>query len=133
MPIDQQRNHELFIKALQHEPIHCGQTGCPGPVETADLSQTRDRVKTFEARCQRCGWHRRIDGHEQLSPAWDDASVLMMADEHLMHQQPFCPFDQTPVVFISMPNPRRKAKYRAACFYCGRQTEMDWPPPEAKR
>jgi hypothetical protein len=133
MPTEQQRAHQLFVKALQHESIQCGQDGCAGPVETLDLSQTRDRVKTFEAHCERCGWRARIGGTEQLSPAWDEASLLMMADEHLMHQQPVCPFDETPVVFISMPNPRRKAKYRVACFYCGRQTEMDWPPPEAKR
>ena len=30
------------------------------------------------------------------------------------------------MVFISMPNPRRKAKYRGL-FLCGRQTDMDWP------
>ncbi len=133
MPTEQQRMHQLFIKALQHEPIGCGTAGCPGPVEIVDQSQTRDRVKTFDAYCQRCGWRNRISGREQLTPPWDDASLLMMADEHLMHQQPVCPFDDTPVVFISMPNPRRKAKYRVACYYCGRQTEMDWPPAEAKR
>jgi uncharacterized Zn-finger protein len=133
MPTEQQRVHQLFIKALQHEPIQCGKAGCAGPVETLDLSQTRDRVKTFDAHCERCGWQMRIGGKEQVTPPWDDASLLMMADEHLMHQQPVCPFDDTPVVFISMPNPRRKAKYRVACFYCGRQIEMDWPPAEAKR
>ena len=80
-----------------------------------------------------CGWQTTVTGSEQLTPPWDNASLELMADEHLMHQQPVCPFDDTPVVFISMPNPRRKAKYRLACFYCGRQTEMEWPPPESKR
>jgi hypothetical protein len=74
-----------------------------------------------------------LNGKQQLAPQWDDASLLMMADEHLMHQQPLCPFDETPVVFTSLPNPRRRARYRISCFYCGRQAEMDWPPPEAKR
>jgi hypothetical protein len=31
-----------------------------------------------------------------------------------------------------LPNPRRKARYRISCFFCGRQTELDWPPPDAK-
>ncbi|GMV50733.1 hypothetical protein FBQ96_12800 [Nitrospirales bacterium NOB] len=133
MPMDRQESHRLFVRALQHEPIRCGQQGCPGPVETVDQSQTRDRVKTFVMHCERCGWQDRVSGVEQATPPWDNASLELMADEHLMHQQPVCPYDDTPVVFISMPNPRRKAKYRVACFYCGRQTEMDWPPPESKR
>jgi hypothetical protein len=57
----------------------------------------------------------------------------MMAEVHLLHDQPTCPFDDTPITFISMPNPRRKARYRLLCYYCGRHTEMNWPPPEAKR
>ena len=44
----------------------------------------------------------------------------------------FCPNDGTPVVFTSLPNPRRKGRYRLSCYYCGRQAEMDWPPPEAR-
>ena len=55
-----------------------------------------------------------------------------MADEHLMHQQPICPYDRTPVVFTSLQNPRRKARYRLSCFYCGRQAEIDWPPPRGR-
>ncbi len=133
MSSEQAQAHRLFIRALQHEAISCERAGCPGPVEVIDQSQTRDRVKTFDMHCERCGWHTSVTGHEQLSPVWDNASLELMADEHLMHQQPLCPYDDTPVVFISMPNPRRKAKYRVACFYCGRQTEMDWPPPESKR
>ncbi|MCC6966514.1 MAG: hypothetical protein IT391_09540 [Nitrospira sp.] len=130
---EQEQAHRVFILALQHEAINCGRAGCPGPVEALDQSQTRDRVKTFELTCERCGWHASVTGREQLTPLWDNASLELMADEHLMHQQPVCPYDDTPVVFISMPNPRRKAKYRVACFYCGRHTEMDWPPPESKR
>ena len=41
--------------------------------------------------------------------------------------------EKSDVVFTSLPNPRRRARYRISCFYCGRQAEMDWPPPEAKR
>ena len=66
-------------------------------------------------------------------PPWDDASITMMAEVHLLHDQPTCPFDDTPITFTSMPNPRRKARYRLSCFYCGRHAEMNWPPPEAKR
>ncbi|MET0514441.1 MAG: hypothetical protein ABW047_03805 [Nitrospiraceae bacterium] len=133
IPSDQKSSHQQFVSALQHDPLVCERNGCPGPVDVTDLSQMRDRIKTFEVRCQHCGWHRRLTGQEHLTPAWDEASLLMMADEHLMHQQPVCPFDDTPVVFTSLPNPRRRARYRLSCFYCGRQTEMDWPPPEAKR
>ena len=133
IPSDQQQTHRLFVKALQHGPISCETASCPGPVETVDQSQTRDRVKSYDIRCECCGWHTRVTGREQVAPPWENASLELMADEHLMHQQPVCPFDDTPVVFISMPNPRRKAKYRLACFYCGRQTEMEWPPPESKR
>ena len=133
MASEQALLHQQFVHALQHEPIHCAKAGCAGPVEVHDLSQVRDRVKVFEARCQQCGWQARLTGQEQLSPPWDDAAILVMADEHLMHQQPSCPFDGTPVVFTSMPNPRRRAKYRLSCFYCGRKIEMDWPPAEARR
>lgn len=129
----QQGTHQEFVHALQHEPTACYRAGCPGPVEVSDLSQVHDRVKTFGLRCQRCGWEGRVTGREELAPPWDEASLLIMADEHLMHQQPSCPFDGTPVVFTSLPNPRRRARYRLSCFYCGRQAEMDWPPPEARR
>lgn len=125
--------HARFVKALQHEPIPCGTAGCPGPVDINDLSRLHDRVKTFNLRCQRCGWQDRVTGRLEEAPPWDDASVLMMADEHLMHQQPACPFDGTPVVFTSLPNPRRRARYRVSCFYCGRHTELDWPPTESRR
>ena len=108
---DQQRSHQVFVKALQHEVITCERTGCPGPVEIIDQSQTRDRVKTFEVHCEKCGWKRTVTGAEQLNPPWDNASLELMADEHLMHQQPVCPFDDTPVVFISMPNPRRSSRW----------------------
>ena len=133
MSTGQDTTHRLFVQAIQHEGISCGRNGCPGPVEVIDQSQTRDRIKTFELHCESCGWRGHVTGREQLTPEWDNAALELMADEHVLHQQPVCPFDDTPVVFISMPNPRRKAKYRVACFYCGRQTEMDWPPPESKR
>jgi hypothetical protein len=133
VPAEEKAIHRQFVSALQHEPVGCGQPGCPGPVDIVDLSHTRDRLKAFDARCRQCGWHARLAGKEQLLPPWDEALLLMMADEHLMHQQPACPFDDTPVVFTSLPNPRRRARYRLSCFYCGRQADMDWPPPEAKR
>ncbi|MDA2911027.1 hypothetical protein MYX04_08880 [Nitrospiraceae bacterium AH_259_D15_M11_P09] len=125
--------HQHFVMALQREPIACGTPGCSGPVETTDRSRLQDRVKTFEVTCQRCGWQERLSGHEQVTPPWDEAALLVMAEEHLMHQQPCCPFDGTPVIFTSMPNPRRRARYRVSCVYCGRCAEMDWPPPESRR
>lgn len=102
-------------------------------MHSRDLSQHTDKIKTYETECERCGLKERIAGNEQATPPWDNASLELMADEHLMHQQPVCPFDDTPVVFVSLPNPRRRARYRLCCFYCGRQTEMDWPPAESKR
>lgn len=124
--------HQRFVQALQHEPIACGQAGCPGPVQVTDLSQFRDRVKSFELACERCGWRDRVTGREESGPPWDETALLDLAYEHLMHQQPVCPHDGTPVVFTSLPNPRRRGRYRLSCFYCGRQAEMDWPPPEAR-
>jgi hypothetical protein len=133
MAREAQPAQDRFVRALQREPIPCRTAGCPGPVDINDLSQVHDRVKTFGLRCQRCGWEDRVTGRLEEVPPWDEASLLMMADEHLMHQQPTCPFDGTPVVFISLPNPRRRARYRLSCFYCGRQVEIDWPPPESRR
>jgi hypothetical protein len=124
---------QQFVKALQHEPVPCGQVGCPGPVEVMDVSGLRDRVKTFALHCQRCGWESRLAGREQFVPPWDDVALLTMANDHLMHQQPNCPHDGTPVVFTSLPSPRRRARYRLSCFYCGRQAEMDWPPHDSRR
>ena len=125
--------HDQFVAALQHEPVPCGKPGCAGPVETLDLSQSYDRVKTFQCRCQSCGWSARLQGRGPQEPPWDEGSLIAMAEAHMLHQQAFCPFDDTPIVFTSLPNPRRRARYRLSCFFCGRQTDMDWPPPEAKR
>ncbi|HLZ35271.1 MAG TPA: hypothetical protein VKP13_14765 [Nitrospira sp.] len=134
MKSEQEREaHRRFVQALQHEHVTCAKPGCGGPMQVTDVSPHNARVKLFEAQCERCQIAEEITGHEQPTPPWDDASIMQMADEHLMHQQPSCSFDGTPVVFVSMPNPRRRARYRLCCFYCGRQTEMDWPPPEAKR
>jgi len=124
--------HQWFVQALQHEPVACGQAGCPGPVQVTDRSQLRDRVKSFELACERCGWREQAAGREEAGPPWDETALLDLAYEHLMHQQPVCPHDGTPVVFTSLPNPRRRGRYRLSCFYCGRQAEMDWPPPEAR-
>lgn len=125
--------HADFVKALQHEPVLCRAAGCGGLLDVTDLSQAQARVKTFGLTCPRCAWKEQLTGQESLVPPWDEASLLLMADEHLMHQQPICPFDDTPVVFVSLPNPRRKARYRLCCYYCGRQTELDWPPAESRR
>ncbi|TAL12037.1 MAG: hypothetical protein EPO02_02735 [Nitrospirae bacterium] len=132
MPDSEHIRHQRFIQALQYEPIACERAGCPGPVLVTDLSQFRDRVKSFDLACERCGWRDRVTGREASGPPWDDTALLDLAYEHLMHQQPVCPHDGTPVVFTSLPNPRRKGRYRLSCFYCGRQAEMDWPPSEAK-
>lgn len=102
-------------------------------MDVEDLTPHSARVKTYEATCERCHAVERISGKEEHGPSWDVASITMMAEVHLLHEQPTCPFDQTPITFISLPNPRRKARYRLQCFYCGRHTEMNWPPPEAKR
>lgn len=102
-------------------------------MQVTDVSRHTDRVKTYEAVCERCGRNERLAGAGQALPPWDEGALTLMAEAHLLHHQPTCPVDDTPVVFVSMPNPRRKARYRLCCYYCGRQAEMDWPPPEAKR
>lgn len=133
IPSNERANRELFLKALQREPIRCGRPDCVGSVEIQDRSQLHDRIKTFGLACEQCEWKERITGREQLMPPWDETSLMDMAYEHLMHQPVFCPQDGTPVVFTSMPNPRRRARYRLSCYYCGRQAEMDWPPQEMRR
>jgi len=133
MDAQQAAAHRRFVLALQHEPVACGRAGCAGPVEVTETSQVRDRVKSFQLGCTRCGWLETIGGTSTLTPPWDDASLLLIAEEHLLHQQSNCPLDGTPIVLTSLPNPRRKARYRLSCYYCGRQAEMDWPPPEARR
>lgn len=125
--------HRRFVQALQREPLSCLNPGCGGQMDVVDLTPHLARIKTYGAECQRCHSKERIIGKEQTTPSWDLASITMMAEVHLLHDQPACPFDDTPITFTSMPNPRRKARYRLSCFYCGRHTEMNWPPPEAKR
>ena len=134
MKSEQERQlHHRFMQALQHEHLTCIKPGCGGSMDVVDLTSHHARAKTFEATCERCQAVEKIAGKEQTSPPWDVASITMMAEVHLLHDQPVCPYDDTPITFISMPNPRRKARYRLVCFYCGRDTEMNWPPPEAKR
>ena len=123
---------ESFIKALQKNPVSCQTTGCKGPVEAVETSQRHDRIKSFNLRCETCGWTETITGREQLEPPWDDASLLEIVDEHLLHLEPVCPYDHVPVHFQSLPSPRRKARYRITCHFCGRHVEVDWPPPESK-
>ena len=125
--------HGRFVKALQREHLTCAQPGCGGSMDVADHTLHDAHIKTYEAKCERCHVTEKITGVEQTSPPWDVASFTMMAEMHLLHEQPTCPFDDTPITFTSMPNPRRKARYRLSCFYCGRHAELNWPPPEAKR
>jgi hypothetical protein len=129
----EQANRALFLKALQKDPLQCSRPACGGGVAVQDLSQVHDRVKTFELRCERCDWKDRVTGREQLTPPWDETVLLDMAYEHMMHQPAPCPYDDMTVVFMSLPNPRRQARYRVSCYYCGRQAEMDWPPQEFRR
>ena len=133
LPEAEQDRHRRFIQALQHEPILCAQPGCGRPMDVIDHTRHDARIKTYEAVCDRCHTVELITGHEQTSPPWDGASITIMAGVHLLHGQPACPFDGTPITFTSLPNPRRKARYRLSCYYCGRHTEMKWPPPEARR
>ena len=134
MKSEQEREqHRRFVQALQHEHVTCTRPGCGGAMDVADHTPHNARIKTYEATCERCHAVEKIAGHEQSSPPWDLASITMMAEVHLLHEQPACPYDETPITFISLPNPRRKARYRLLCYYCGRHTEMNWPPPEAKR
>lgn len=121
-----------FIRALQNEMVPCGTPDCPGPVAASERSQADDRVKVFDVHCERCGWSERVAGQEDQGPPWDESSLTAIIDEHLLHLQPICPFDHAPVFFHSLPSPRRKARYRITCYFCGRQAELDWPPQESK-
>lgn len=122
----------IFIKAVQHEAIPCTVSGCVGYVDCIDVSHVHDRIKTFQLHCTLCGWKDHIRGHEDHGVPWEEPELQTIIDEHLLHLQPLCPFDQAPVIFTSLPNPRRRARYRIACYYCGRRVELDWPPQEAK-
>ncbi len=119
---------DAFIKALRHEPITCLQGACPGHVDCTEVSHPHARVKSYRLRCDTCGWEERVRGQEETASQWDGGELQAIIDDHLLHLQPVCPYDRAPVVFTSLPSPRRKARYRIACFYCGRQVEIDWPP-----
>ena len=123
---------ENFVKALQHEPIPCATLTCRGYVDCTDMSQAHDRIKTFHLHCTVCGWEDHVHGLDEPGMPWSEAELQGIIEEHLLHLQPICPFDQAPVIFTSLPNPRRRARYRIACHYCGCSVEMDWPPQEAK-
>ena len=134
MRSEQERNaHLRFVKALQREHLICPNPNCGGPMDVVDHTPHSARIKTYDATCERCHTVEKITGKEDHQPAWDLASITLMAETHLLHEQPACPYDDTPITFLSLPNPRRKARYRLQCYYCGRHTEMNWPPPEAKR
>jgi len=122
-----------FVQALHKQSVSCGTQGCSGSVDVIDISQSADRVKTFRLQCLSCHWSETISGCLQISPPWDEGSLMEITEEHLLHLEPVCPYDQAPLEFHSLPNPRRRARYRISCFFCGRQEELDWPPEEAKR
>lgn len=124
---------EAFIHALHKKPMTCPSPDCSGSVAVEERSQSTDRVKSFRLHCEQCDWHDTITGDEQVDPPWDEGSLMEITEEHLLHLEPVCPYDQAPVDFHSLPNPRRRARYRISCFFCGRQEELDWPPEEAKR
>jgi len=130
---DERQARRRFVQALQHERLSCSSPGCGGAMDVVDHTPHSARTKTYEATCERCHTVEKITGKDNQQPPWDLASITMMAEVHLLHEQPTCPYDDTPITFISLPNPRRKARYRLQCFYCGRHAEMNWPPPEAKR
>ena len=121
-----------FLQALHHASVQCVTSNCPGSVTVVDLSQREDRVKTFSFQCDRCSWNEEISGELEVDPPWDEAALIEITEEHLLHLEPVCPHDQAPVHFQSLPNPRRKARYRISCQYCGRQAELEWPPAESK-
>ncbi len=123
----------VFVKALRKQPVTCGMPKCSGSVEVTDISQNADRVKNFRLQCNTSHWEDIITGCPQLEPPWDEGSLMEIMEEHLLHLEPVCPYDQVPVYFYSLPRPSRRARYRMTCYYCGRQEELDWPPEEAKR
>jgi len=49
---------------------------------------------------ERCHTKEQIAGKEQAAPPWDAASITMMAEAHLLHEQPNCPFDDTPITAL---------------------------------
>jgi hypothetical protein len=124
---------QSFVQAIHKQSVSCGINSCRGSVEVIDVSQPDERVKTFQLQCASCHWESIISGCLQVDPPWDEGSLMEITEEHLLHLEPVCPYDLAPVQFHSLPNPRRRARYRITCWYCGRQEELDWPPEEAKR
>lgn len=122
-----------FIHALHKQPVICAGPDCSCSVEVKDISRPSDRVKTFHLQCSSCHWEQTMSGCLQVDPPWDEGSLMEITEEHLLHLEPACPYDRAPVEFHSLPSPRRRARYRITCFYCGRQEELDWPPEETKR
>ncbi|GJL65292.1 MAG: hypothetical protein NPIRA05_02630 [Nitrospirales bacterium] len=121
-----------FIQALHKASVTCRTPDCQGAVTVVDLTHRHDLVKTFSFHCDRCNWKEEIPGALQTDPPWDEAALIEITEEHLLHLEPVCPHDNAPVHFHSLPNPRRKARYQISCHYCGRQAELEWPPAEAK-
>lgn len=122
-----------FVQALHKQPVSCESPDCARSVEVTDISQRADRVKSFRLRCNSCQWEDTMTGCPQVDPPWDEGSLMEITEEHMLHLEPVCPYDKAPLRFHSLPNPRRRARYRITCYYCGRQEELDWPPDEAKR
>ncbi len=122
-----------FVQALKKRSISCSTPGCSQPVSVEENSQPEDRIKSFELHCEQCGERKVVTGELQVDPPWDEGAMIEIMEEHLLHLEPVCPYDQAPVHFQSLPNPRRRARYHIACFFCGREETIDWPPEESKR
>ncbi|MEJ2232086.1 MAG: hypothetical protein P8X46_13010, partial [Nitrospirales bacterium] len=90
---------EAFIQALHKRPITCPLPHCSGPVAVEELSRSGDRVKSFGLRCEQCDWRDTITGDMQEDPPWDEGSLMEITEEHLLHLEPVCPYDQAPVDF----------------------------------
>ena len=92
MRSEQEREaHRRFVQALQHEHVICTKPGCGGPMQVTDHTPHNGKVKKYEAECEQCHAVEQITGKEEHAPPWDIASITMMAEIHLLHDQPTCP------------------------------------------
>ncbi|HWV46550.1 MAG TPA: hypothetical protein VN039_11120 [Nitrospira sp.] len=97
--------HHRFVLALQHEHLTCTKPGCGGAMAVTDHTLHSARIKSYEAACGRCHTVEKITGKEEHQPSWDVASITLMAETHLLHEQPICPYDDTPITFSPCPIP----------------------------
>jgi C4-type Zn-finger protein len=66
--------HSRFLQALQHEHLTCARPGCGGAMDVADHTPHNGRIKTYEAKCERCHVTETITGVEQTSPGMSPQS-----------------------------------------------------------